>query len=62
MATKYTISAASRLTGKSRPTISKHIRQGRLSCEDDGQGAKLIDAVELIRVYGDACNFLSGRR
>ncbi len=55
--TKFSIAAASRLTGKSRTTIAKHIRAGRLSCEEDASGAKLIDASELIRVYGDACDF-----
>lgn len=55
--TKYSISAANRITGKSRTTIAKHIRTGRLSVTHDEQGNKLIDAAELIRVYGDACNF-----
>ncbi|MCG6157628.1 hypothetical protein [Rubinisphaera margarita] len=55
--TKYTISAANRITGKSRTTITKHIRAGRLSVTQDDQGNKLIDAAELIRVYGDDCNF-----
>lgn len=55
--TKYSISAASRVTGKSRTTIAKHLKVGRLSCTDDGSGAKLIDASELLRVYGDACDF-----
>lgn len=53
MSTKYSISAASRATGKSRNTIAKHLKQRRLSCEVTPQG-KLIDASELIRVYGDA--------
>lgn len=55
--TKYSISAANRITGKSRTTITKHIRQGKLSCEEDAQGNKVIDASELIRVYGDDCRF-----
>lgn len=49
--TRYSISAASRLTGKSRNTIAKHLKEGKLSCLDDGSGAKLIDASELARVY-----------
>ena len=57
MTTKYSISAASRITGKSRTTISKHLKQGKLSCEEGTDGAKLIDASELIRAYGDACDF-----
>lgn len=56
--TKYSIAAAHRITGKSRTTISKHIKQGKLSCETNSDGKqKLIDASELIRVYGDECNF-----
>ena len=57
MTTKYSISAANRITGKSRTTITKHMRAGKLSFEEDGQGNKLIDASELIRVYGDECDF-----
>jgi len=55
--TKYSISAAQRITGKSRTTIAKHIKQGKLSCETDATGKKLIDASELLRVYGDQCTF-----
>lgn len=55
--TKYSISAANRITGKSRTTIARHISTGTLSCESDSNGTKLIDASELIRVYGDACDF-----
>lgn len=54
---QYSISAAHRITGKSRTTITKHISTGKLSCSEDGQGNKLIDASELMRVYGDACDF-----
>jgi peptidoglycan hydrolase CwlO-like protein len=57
ISTKYSISAASRITGKSRTTIAKHLKEGKLSSEDDGAGARVIDASELIRVYGDACRF-----
>jgi hypothetical protein len=56
-ATKYTITAAHRITGKSRTTIQKHLRQGRLSASEDESGVKWIDASELIRVYGDSCDF-----
>jgi len=55
--TKYSISAAQRITGKSRTTIAKHIKQGKLSCESDSTGKKQIDASELLRVYGDDCSF-----
>ena len=55
--TKYTISAAARITGKSPTTIRKHIGTSDLSVEVQDNGKKLIDASELIRVYGDSCNF-----
>jgi hypothetical protein len=55
--TQYSIAAAHRITGKSRTTIAKHLRAGKLSCVEDPSGAKLIDASELMRVYGDDCDF-----
>ena len=55
--TKYSISAAHRITGKSRTTISSHMKSGKLSYEENHDGEKVIDASELIRVYGDQCNF-----
>jgi hypothetical protein len=54
---KYSISAVNRITGKSRTTIAKHVQQGKLSYEVDEAGNKLIDAAELIRVYGAECDF-----
>ena len=42
-----TIQQATKLTGKSRATITRHISSGKLSRTDEG-----IDTVELIRVYG----------
>jgi hypothetical protein len=56
-ATKYSITAAHRITGKSRTTIQKHIKQGKLSTTEGLDGAKLLDASELIRVYGADCDF-----
>ena len=55
--TQYTITAVHRITGKSRTTIQKHIKRGKLSCVEGADGTKRIDASELIRVYGDDCNF-----
>lgn len=54
---KYSISAASRVANKGRATIARHLKSGRLSCEVAEDGAKLIDASELIRVYGNDCDF-----
>ncbi len=55
--TKHSISAAHRITGKSRTTIDKHIKSGKLSCEQDANGNKVIDASELLRFYGEDCDF-----
>ena len=50
--TKLSISAAHRLTGKSKTTLRKHMAKGLLSYELDDKGNKRIDASELERVYG----------
>ena len=42
-----TIQQATKLTGKSRATITRHINSGKLSKTDAG-----IDTAELLRVYG----------
>ena len=42
-----TIQQATKLTGKSRATITRHISSGKLSKTDKG-----IDTTELMRVYG----------
>lgn len=55
--TRYSISAAHRISGKSRTTIQRHIKSGKLSTVEEGEGNRLIDASELIRVYGDDCDF-----
>lgn len=55
--TRYSISAASRITGKSRATIARHLKASKLSFDLDNDGNKLIDASELMRVYGDDCDF-----
>lgn len=55
--TRYSISAASRITGKSRATIARHIKASKLSFDLGIDGNKQIDASELMRVYGDDCDF-----
>ena len=57
--TRYNIMQAHRITGKSRTTIQRHLKSGKLSFVEDGDGNRMIDASELIRVYGDDCNFSS---
>jgi len=55
--TKYSKSAVARIIGKSRATISRHIKSGKLSSEVDEHGNEVIDASELHRAYGDDCRF-----
>ncbi len=49
---KISISEASRLSGKPRSTIHRHLINGKLVKEIDGQGRPVIDVAELERVYG----------
>lgn len=57
---KFNQSEAQRITGKSRTTIKKHMKEGKLSFELDHEGNKVIQASELIRVYGEEhCDFES---
>lgn len=50
---KHSISEAARLTGKSRSTIHRHIKSGKLAKEPGAEGTPVIDTAELHRVYGD---------
>ena len=45
------ISEASRLTGKGRQTLYRHIKQGKLSAITDGDGSRVIQLAELERLY-----------
>jgi len=54
---KYTISEASRIVGVTRKTLYNHIEKKPISTETDDNGKPLIEASELIRVYGDKCKF-----
>lgn len=47
----YTLGEAARATGKSKPTIAKAIRTGRLSAARGHDGSYQIDEAELYRVY-----------
>lgn len=49
----YSLTQAAKATGKSKPTISKAIKTGRLSANKIGNGYE-IDAAELFRVYPKA--------
>jgi len=48
---KYTLGAAAKATGKSKATISKAIKSGRISALKDDYGVFRIDPSELHRVY-----------
>lgn len=47
----YTLGEAAKATGKSKATISKAIKSGRISASKDETGAFRIDPSELHRVY-----------
>ncbi|WP_417255224.1 hypothetical protein [Celeribacter sp.] len=47
----YTLGEAAKATGKSKATISKAIKSGRISASKDETGAFKIDPSELHRVY-----------
>lgn len=47
----YTLGTAAKATGKSKATISKAIKSGRISAEKDDSGAFRIEPSELHRVY-----------
>ncbi len=54
---KYSISEASRIVGITRKTLYKHIKKKPISVEKDENEKPIIDASELVRVYGDQCRF-----
>ena len=54
---KYSISESARIAGITRKTFYKHIDKKGISVEKDQDNNPLIDASELIRVYGDQCSF-----
>lgn len=50
------LSQAARLYGKSRMTIHRHCRAGRITSRLSDDGQRLIDLSELIRAYGESPN------
>lgn len=55
--TQFNQSEAARIVGRARNTIAAHIKDGKLTLTEDPQGNRVIDHSELIRVYGDQCDF-----
>ncbi|MDR5900376.1 hypothetical protein QC823_15530 [Halomonas vilamensis] len=53
---QQTISQAAQLYGKARSTIHRAIESGRLSCSFRGDGVRVIDLAELIRLWGEPTN------
>lgn len=53
---QQTISQAAQLYGKARSTIHRAIEAGRLSCTVRGDGVRVIDLAELIRLWGEPTN------
>lgn len=51
--TYLTLGQASKLVGKSKPTLSKALSSGRLSYVSKSKSGYQIDPTELQRVYGD---------
>ena len=49
---KVSISEASKLTGKSIPTLHRHTNSGKLSYSKNEKGEKVVDISELERCYG----------
>ena len=54
---KYTVNEAARIVGATRQTIYRHIESKPISVDKDENGNQMIDASELIRVYGNNINF-----
>ncbi|MGX2962143.1 MerR family transcriptional regulator [Shewanella sp. FeAMO] len=50
---KLNLSQAAKVVNKSRVTIWRHIKSGKLSAERDRDGNPLVDTSELLRVYGE---------
>ena len=48
---KYTLNKAAKVSGRAKSTLSKAIKDGRLSADKDASGGYQIDASELSRVF-----------
>ena len=50
---KLNLTQAAKAAGIARGTLYKHIDEGKLSCQLDDKGKRVIDTSELMRVYGE---------
>lgn len=57
---KLNVSQAANLYGKSRMTLHRYLKSGRISSELSGDGQRLIDLSELIRVFGEPQGNVTG--
>lgn len=55
--TKYSVIQAAKIVGVERQTMYRHIASKPITTEKDRDGNQVIDASELIRVYGNNINF-----
>jgi len=51
--TRLTPTEAAKAGFASRPTIYRRIKEGALTVHKEGNGRKLIDAADLVRVFGE---------
>lgn len=49
----HTLSESAKLTGKSRRTIQRYVKSGKLSAKVGTDGNPKVDTAELIRVFGE---------
>jgi len=49
----HTLSESAKITGKSRRTIQRYVKAGKVSVNKDINGNSFIDTAELIRVFGE---------
>ncbi len=49
---KLNLTQAAKAAGIARGTLYKHIDEGKISCQLDDKGKRVIDTSELMRVYG----------
>ncbi|MEM6469599.1 MAG: hypothetical protein AAF802_08495 [Planctomycetota bacterium] len=60
MKRQFTATEAGRVTGKGRSTITRHMKSGKLSFQLNEAGYRVVEASELMRVYGDDLKFEDG--
>ena len=48
---KLNLTQAAQAAGIARGTLYRHIKGGKVACEENGNGERVIDTSELLRVY-----------